>query len=406
MLTEVPKNKGVRKTYKELQNIMEFEGVSRIWSWSKFNCIHNSRYEYYLKYIKRIEPDRQDSIYVSTGSIAHDILEKYYTGALKYEDMIDEFNDGWTTAFDISGLKFDRSDEERNKKIAEKYYADLFHFFKKHTPLKGIPMVEQFVKAKIGDNLFHGYIDICFKDEEGNYHIKDWKTSSIYKGAKAENECGQLVVYAIGLMQNGIPMDKIKIGWDFLKYVTVQYEQANGSEKTREIERYEIGEKLQSNAKVWLKKLGYTDDIEYYLDLLSTTNDIGVLPQDVQDKYVITDCVVEVPLTQELIDKWSNDIITTIKDIEFREQEYEKNPDDDTIFWDTDEHMKSQSYYFANLCGYSANLHLPYKKYLEEFEANRENVNIFGGVNSGEENIPSTSKNSVDANDLSWLDEI
>lgn len=83
----------------------------------------------------------------------------------------------------------------------------------------------------------------------------DWKTSSIYKGKKAENECGQLVVYAIGLNQQGVPMDKIRICWNFLKYVSIQYEQANGAVKTREVERCKIGESLQTNAKMWLKKL-------------------------------------------------------------------------------------------------------------------------------------------------------
>ncbi len=48
------------------------------------------------------------------------------------------------------------------------------------------------------------------KDKDGNYNILDWKTSSIYKGEKALNECGQLVVYAIGLHQMGVPFEKIK----------------------------------------------------------------------------------------------------------------------------------------------------------------------------------------------------
>ena len=107
-------------------------------------------------------------------------------------------------------MKFDRNSPEKNDSISQKYFEDLQHFFKNHIPLKYKPMVEQFIKAKIDGNLFQGYIDICFKDEEGNLHIVDWKTSSIYKGTKAEQECGQLIVYAIGLNQQGIPMDKIK----------------------------------------------------------------------------------------------------------------------------------------------------------------------------------------------------
>ena len=74
---------------------MEQENCSRIWSWSKFNCFKTSPFEYYLKYIKHAEEDRQDCIYTSTGSLAHDIIEKFYTSKIKYEDMIDNYNDGF-----------------------------------------------------------------------------------------------------------------------------------------------------------------------------------------------------------------------------------------------------------------------------------------------------------------------
>ena len=213
-----------RLSHEELQDIMKKEGVSRIWSWSKFNCFHTSPFEYFLKYIKKAEEDRTDCIYTTTGGIAHDILERHYSGSLAYQDMINDFEDGWVTAVDIADMKFDRNSPEKNDTISQKYFENLQHFFKNHTPLKYKPMIEQFVKAKIDGNLFQGYIDICFKDDEGNINIVDWKTSSIYKGAKAENECGQLVVYAIGLNQQGIPMDKIKICWNFLKYVSIQYQ--------------------------------------------------------------------------------------------------------------------------------------------------------------------------------------
>ena len=237
-----------RLTSEELQTLMKNEGVSRIWSWSKWNCFHTSPYEYFLKYILHKKEDRTDCIYTTTGGIAHDIMERRYTGKLPYEQMIDDFEDGWVTAFNIAEMKFDRNSPEKNDKISQKYYENLKHFFMNHTPLKYKPVIEQFVKAKIGDNLFQGYIDVCFKDDEGNFNILDWKTSSIYKGKKAENECGQLVVYAIGLNQQGVPMDKIHICWNFLKYVSIQYEQANGAVKTREVERCKIGESLQTNA--------------------------------------------------------------------------------------------------------------------------------------------------------------
>lgn len=400
-----------RLTSEELQTLMKNEGVSRIWSWSKWNCFHTSPYEYFLKYILHKKEDRTDCIYTTTGGIAHDIMERRYTGKLPYEQMINDFEVGWVTAFNIAEMKFDRNSPEKNDKISQKYYENLKHFFMNHTPLKYKPVIEQFVKAKIGDNLFQGYIDVCFKDDEGNFNILDWKTSSIYKGKKAENECGQLVVYAIGLNQQGVPMDKIHICWNFLKYVSIQYEQANGAVKTREVERCKIGESLQTNAKMWLKKLGYTDQVDDYLKQLLDTNDIECLPKEVQEKYIISDCYVYVPLTDELINRWKETIISTINDIELREKDYEETHSD-KAFWDTDESVEAQSYYFSTLCGYSPNLHLPYKAYLERTEKAKDG-DVFSGVGSStveSSSVAQTNKvihhKDTENVDLSWLDNI
>lgn len=398
-----------RKTYEELQTLMKQENCDRIWSWSRINCFHTSPFEYLLKYIKHIKEDRQDCIYTTTGTISHDILEKFYTNQIKYKNMLEHFEDAWLVAHDIGQLKFDRNNEESNKKIGDKYYENLKHFFANHTILKYKPTIEQFVKFKIGDNLFTGYIDCCFKDNEDNYHIIDFKTSSIYTGAKAENECGQLVCYAVALNQMGVPMNKIRIAWNFLKYCTIQYKQKNGVVKTRNVERCKIGESLQSNAKVWLKDKGYKDKIDNYLKLLLDTNSIETLPEEVQKMYVISDCYVYVDLIETLIDKWENKIINAIQDIELREADYEETHND-RVFWDTDESVQAQSYYFATLCGYSPNLHLPYKAYLDRLNAANNGADMFSGIGSkSEDEVCVTSKDIHSNNDdvdLSWLDSL
>ncbi len=392
-----------RLTGEQLEAIIKKEGVDRIWSWSKINCFHTSPYEYYLKYIKKAKEDRANSIYTTTGGIAHDILEKYYTNQITYGEMIEQFEDGWMVAVDIADLKFDRTDEEKNGKIKDKYYLNLVHFFNNHTILENKPVIEQFVKVKVGGNLFQGYIDIAFKDEDGCFVIQDWKTSSIYKGAKAENECGQLVLYALGLNQQGIPMDKIKIRWNFLKYVTIQYEQKNGTVKTREAERCSIGESLQSNAKTWLKHFGYEPD--EYLKAMLDTNGIDCLPEEVREKYIISDCYVYVDLTDKLIDKWTNHVSTLIKDIELREADYAETHSD-ACFYDTDESVKAQSYYFANLCGYSRNLHKPYDDYCKMIEASQNNTDMFSGLLGSNTSSSKVIDNKNDEVDLSWLANI
>ena len=394
-----------RKTGEELEEVKRKYGVDRLWSWSRFNAYHNSQYEYFLKYIKEKQEDRQDCIYTVTGGMAHEIMENLYLGKSKYEDMDNEFEDAWMTA-DIAELKFDRNDAEKNKKISDKYYKNLKHFFNNHIKIPYKVQIEQFISVLIGKNVFQGYIDVCFKDNEGCYNILDWKTSSIYKGEKALNECGQLVVYAIGLHQMGVPYEKIKICWDFLKYVKVDCEQANGKWTTREIDRCEIGSKLQTSVKMWLKKLGYEDKLVEYLDMLAQTNDIKCLPEDVQAKYKIHDCIVYVDLTKELIDRWVTEITNTIDEIIEKEEKYEVEKmidieNAEKIFFDTPEQVEKQSYYFATLCAYSPNLHKPYKQYLDKLASQQDGSDFFSGVDS---NVK--EKNNTEDEDMSWLDNL
>lgn len=386
-----------RLTNEELNKVKEKYNVFNLYSWSKINCFMTSPYEYFLKYVLRKKEDVDNCAYAPMGGICHSIIERFYGNEIKYEDMIEEFNDGWTTAIDVADLKFDRNDEVKNYNIKNKYKDNLEHFFRNHTAIDYKIALEKFIATKIGSFVLQGYIDAIYKDNEGYYHIIDWKTSTKYSGKTAEEKCGQLVVYAIGLSQMGVPMDKIKICWNFLKYVSIQYQQKNGAIKTREVERYKIGESLQSNAKIWLKEFGYADEMDEYLKMLLDTNSIAVLPPEVQEKYVVSDCYVYVDLTDKLVDNWSNEIINTIKDICLREKDY-KDTGSEKVFWDTDESVKSQSYYFSTLCGYSANLHKPYKEYLDNLEIQKTSVDLLGNT---------TKAKTVDEEvDLSWLNEI
>lgn len=462
----------MRKTYEELNTLKEQLQTDRLWSWSRKNCVHNSLYEYFLKYIKHEKEDRKDSIYVVTGGLCHDIIEKFYSGEITKDQMLDEFEYAWTAAYKISDLKFNRNDSERNNNIADKYYKDLKCFFKDHNEITDEIALEQFVIAKVGQEYFQGYVDAMTVDKNGKYSIIDWKTSTIYLGEKAKNECGQLVLYAMALNQNGIPYEDIRIGWNFLKYVNVYVEKpeyinlkwitAKGEEKIKEklnkskladtlkasvkallkaegfdkndiekiiekmiesnsiemlpqevkskiyieqiesevkprrIERSLLGEELQANVKAQMKRLEYSEDeIFEYLDALIQSNDINCLPEDVRNKYIIEDCYVYVELTEELLKHWETDIIETLKMIREKEAEYEKTKDE-SIWMESIEDVENNSFYFANLCAYSANKHKPYKLYLEKLEAEK-NGNIFS------DKVDQNENEEYEIEDLSWL---
>lgn len=394
-----------RLTYEELENIKKKYNVDRLWSWSRMNTYMTSKFEYLLKYILKSKEDRCDSCYTTLGTICHDTLDKFYEGKIKYEDMIDDYNDGFTTAIVIADLKFNRSDEEKNKSIGEKYNDNLVHFFQNHTVYKHKLLIEKPIVININGNVFVGYIDALYKDDDSNYHILDFKSSSIYTGNTLVENSGQLVLYSIGLHQMGIPLDKIKPQFNFLKYCTIKYEQKNGAVKYRNVERCKIGESLQSNAKTWLKHFGYEPD-EYIKQMLDT-NGIDCLPDEVKGKYEIADCHVDVELNEKIVEKWTNLVTDTLRDIELREKDYEETKAVE-CFWDDEKDVEKESYYFANLCSYSAAKHLPYKAYLEKLEAAKNGTDMFCGIGLG--NTVTSSSNVIDNNgselDLSWLENI
>ena len=391
-----------RLTYEELENIKKKYSTDRLWSWSRMSTYTTSKFEYFLKYILKSKEDRCDSSYVTLGTVCHDTLEKFYEGKIQYADMIDDYNDGFTTAITIADLKFNRSDEEKNKSIGEKYNENLVHFFKNHKVYKNKLLIEKPIVVNIDNNIFVGYIDGMFKDDDEYYHVLDFKSSSIYTGKTLEENSGQLILYSIGLNQMGIPLDKIKPQFNFLKYCTIKYQLKKGDIKYRNVERCKIGDSLQSNAKTWLKEFGYEPD--GYLKTLLDTNSIDCLPDEVKNKYEIMDCHVDVELNEDVVKKWTNYVTTTLKDIMLREKDYEETKSLQ-CFWDDEADVQAQSYYFANLCGYSAQKHLPYKAYLEKYESSQKDM--FGGLLG---NATSTSskviENKDDEIDLSWLDNL
>ena len=369
-----------RKTREELNEICSQLKVKTLDSWSKYHCYKQDHWEAFLKYVLHEKEDRTNGIYAVSGGYCHDIIEKLYRGEVKYEDMIDLYEDSLLT-MNIAELKYDRNDAEKNEKIASKYENCVRHFFRNHNVIKKPHRIEHFITIRISDDIvLQGYIDFLFTekyvDEDGKERtriiIVDWKTSTRYTGQKIDSECGQLVIYAEGIRQAlGIPLEDIVCEWNFLKYVTVTYEQKNGTFKDRYVERNSIGESLVNTAKMWLKHFGYEDDIDSYVDTMILENTIDCLPDEVREKFVIKDCYVEVPLSEEKIEELKADIIETIHDFREKEKEYRETKDE-MLFWQ--DVTDVDAYRLATLSGYSRKLHKPYDTYLKEQEMFQNNT--------------------------------
>lgn len=365
----------MRKEYSEIKELAEKNHCTDVFSWSKYKTYLDDTYTYYLRYIAKIPPDRFDGIYAKSGSDIHECIEAFYNGELDHQGMLDRYED---LLFEntMNGLKYDRSDEDKNKSVGDKYEDCIRHFLLNHNKIPHKIKLEEFIGSVIGDTYFQGYIDafhIEERDGKKKLIITDWKSSSIYKGDKYEHEKGQLLIYIEGMHQKGIPYEDIIARWNFLKYVNITVIQANGKTKVRQLERNNYVEKLSSSIKMWLKKLTTLDEDTQatLLEESIANNSLETLPVCVQDMFTVNDCYVEIEFTEDDITELKNNIIETISDIKEKEKEYNALIDTDKeqaerVWWQ--EVTDSQSFFMANLSDYSADIHKPYKEYLENRE--------------------------------------
>lgn len=358
-----------RKTKEQLEKIKKKFGVDILWSWSRYNCFKNDSYGYLLRYILKTPPDRHNTRYGTSGGAAHDIAQNFYEGKIKYEDMIEECREK-IFEMDLGELKYNRKDEAKNKKIADKYEENLELFFMNHIPIKSKCITEQFVTINVNGNIFQGYIDFVTKSEDGCYTILDWKTSTIYTGQKILKERGQLLLYAESLHQLGVPLEKIKICWNFLKYCTVNFttitidkETKLNKEKARNCLRNEWVNKIHKDVIKWLKKMEYDEvEIQLLIEEAIENNNLDNMPKEIQEKFSVSDCYVYIPFTQEDIDELKEDIVNTIKEIEEKTEEYNRTKNDELFWVEID---SKNEYFFHNLSDYGKNSHRPYREYLE-----------------------------------------
>ena len=300
----------IRKTREELKEICKNLHIDELDSWSKYHCYKQDKWEAFLKYVLHEKEDRTNGIYAVSGGYCHDIIEKLYSGEIKYDDMINMYEDSLLT-MNIAELKYDRNDSEKNEKIANKYENCVRHFFKNHNVIRQPHRIEHFIIIRITDDIvLQGYIDFMFTekyvDENGNektrIRIIDWKTSTRYSGKKVEQECGQLVIYAEGIRVRNLGKKSLK---------------------------------------------------------------------EVKEKFEIKDCYVQVPLTEEKVNELKADITEKIHEFREKKREY-LNTNDEMLFWQ--DVTDKDAFRLATLSGYSRSLHKPYDVYLKEQDMFKNNT--------------------------------
>lgn len=344
-------------------------------SWSKLHCFIDDPFSFKLKYLDHIPEERSNS-YAFLGDVVHSGLESFYKNEKTIDEIIEIFENKMAEQ-SLSNVNFVK-DKEKNKQIEQNYYQNIKHFFKNYEKVSPLSNLEIFVGWKFDDYFMQGYVDHMYPiEKEGIVVIEDFKTSTLYQGEKIEENSGQLKLYAymISKMYN-IPISKIRIGWNFLKYVMIDIKQKNGNIKTTKCLRNEIPKTIYSKLKTWGKHFKYTsEEVEDFYKIIEKNsldykdkNIFDGVPDEISEKFNIRDCFVNIDCTEEIIDTFIKYVYDNIKEMTDKIALYKVTKNDE-LFWK--EVTKENSFFFINLCGYTSKNHKPLREYLNkisEFE--------------------------------------
>ena len=336
----------------------------KLWSFSKCSAIDTCIYEYYLARIQK--KPQKENVYTLCGNVAHNALEDYYNGKIRYEDMLKVFENEFL-AIEIGDYKFS-NDEEKNKKMRDTYKQNVSLFFQQHIPVESKVVNEKEIWIDVDGNVFIGYVDAFHKDADGYYVITDYKTSGLsdYTGAKKPKKAMQLLLYALGLMQLGVPMEKIKCRWNFLKYtrigITYKTKAKKDNIKYKETiaERSKWVDKVQKQLRKDMVAF-YTNLEEWEIDIMLSecikNNSLDTLDESISKNYVLSDAYEYVEVNEETIQGMKDYLIDKISIVESKD----KNNESD---WAREDIPDGGNFYCATLC--SVRKHCKYwKKYMD-----------------------------------------
>lgn len=179
------------------------------WSYSRISCFEKCPYKFYLKYIYGLEEN--DMFYASYGKYIHSLLERFYKGKIKKEDLKKEFIINYST--EVKG-------ERPPGDISYKYFQMGLNYFSSFTPIqKEVLAVEKKYSFDLYQYSFVGILDLVVKDSNKIY-IVDNKSRNLKPRSKRKKPTNndleldvmlkQLYLYSIPIIEKyGYPPDKI-----------------------------------------------------------------------------------------------------------------------------------------------------------------------------------------------------
>lgn len=172
-----------------------------VWSYSRIGCYHDCPYRFFLKYIDKTS--ESPLFYSSYGKFMHKILEQYYKGELKREDMKTKF---------LFDFQKEVQGERPKESTVVKYISDGVRYLAEFQPFPCKTVaVEQKLPFTVGGVPFVCVIDYIGEDADGlcviDHKSREMKPrSKRKKPTKSDEELDsmlrQLYLYSVAVKEH------------------------------------------------------------------------------------------------------------------------------------------------------------------------------------------------------------
>jgi hypothetical protein len=318
-----------------------------LYSFSRLGSFKNCEYEYWLNYIKKLS--KLQNIYGFIGGSVHDLTQSMQRKEIDNNQALELFNQELLKA-ELQGFKFP------SDKVKQNFTECILHFLKNYKVVDAEKFeIEKEIYCSIGklDTVILGYLDILYHFKDGVIEIQDYKSSTMFSAKDLPEKSRQLVLYAYALAKDyGIKVNSIK--FNMLKYATIIWQ---GKTKKRSVnyQRNQICLKLKNEFKKDLLAMNKPEmEVNFIIAQAIESNKI---PDILKDKYQISDCLIEVPLTDESITELENYIDDTVTKI------MSKDVNNEGDWQPTD--LNKNSFYCSTLCSQRKSCKY-YKQYIEK----------------------------------------
>lgn len=165
--------------------------AEEVYSFSRLSAFHQCKYAYYKTYYEH--SPQVDNAFALTGSLVHELCEKYANGEVELETLADLFDWEFDTQVPIAFPKNKYCD------LRQVYYDSTMEFFRTWEGYEGCKIlgVESEFKIPMRDYKLRGFIDISFVDEAGRYVLRDYKSSKTISKKDLEHKVRQPLLYSL-----------------------------------------------------------------------------------------------------------------------------------------------------------------------------------------------------------------